>query len=140
MKHSIEDTLIKNMSQDISDEFNSFFDALVSKDDSIDSKLAKHLNDEFDNLMNEVTINIDCEEVPLNKAFDIMTDEWIDDENYSAKTLLDTRDALAKMIELYRDSIDDMAKIIKEVNDKIKPLEKKQKIQDALDLHRAMGL
>lgn len=49
------------------------------------------------------------EHVPIKKALKIMTDEWVDDGNYCAQTVIDMRDALKKCL-----------KEIKSLNDQIK--------------------
>jgi hypothetical protein len=49
--------------------------------------------------MKNLTIFIDMEHVPLEKALKIMTDEWVDDGNYCAQTVIDLRDALKKCLK-----------------------------------------
>lgn len=46
--------------------------------------------------MKDPTIFISGENVPLKKALKIITDEWVDDGNYCAQTVIDMRDALKK--------------------------------------------
>ena len=49
--------------------------------------------------MKELTIFINMEHVPIKKALKIMTDEWVDDGNYCAQTVIDMRDALKKCLK-----------------------------------------
>ena len=46
--------------------------------------------------MNEPTIYMNGNDVPLTEALKKMTDEWVDDGNYCAQTVIDLRDALKK--------------------------------------------
>ena len=58
--------------------------------------------------MKDLTIFINMEDVPIKKALKTMTDEWVDDGNYCAQTVLDLRDALNECL-----------KEIKSLNDQI---------------------
>lgn len=49
--------------------------------------------------MTEPTIYVNSEDHSINEALKILTDEWIDDGNYSAQTVIDLRDALKYYIE-----------------------------------------
>ena len=51
--------------------------------------------------MKDPTIFINGEDVPLEKALKIMTDEWVDDGNYCAQTVIDLRNALDFYIGLH---------------------------------------
>ncbi len=44
--------------------------------------------------MNEPTIYVNSENHSIDKALKILTDEWVDDGNYCAQTVIDLRDAL----------------------------------------------
>lgn len=44
--------------------------------------------------MKEPTIYMNGNDVPLTEALKKMTDEWVDDGNYCAQTVIDLRDAL----------------------------------------------
>lgn len=59
--------------------------------------------------MKDLTIFINMEDVPIEKALKIMRDEWVDEGNYCAQTVIDMRDALKKCL-----------KEIKSLNDQIK--------------------
>lgn len=59
--------------------------------------------------MKDLTIFINGEDVPLEKALKTMSDEWVDDGNYCAQTVIDMRDALNECL-----------KEIKSLNDQIK--------------------
>lgn len=59
--------------------------------------------------MKDLTIFINMEDVPVEKALKIMRDEWVDEGNYCAQTVIDMRDALKKCL-----------KEIKSLNDQIK--------------------
>ena len=50
--------------------------------------------------MIEPTIFIDEENVPVEKALKTMTDEWVDDGNYCAQTVIDLRDSLIYYMDL----------------------------------------
>ena len=50
--------------------------------------------------MFEPTIFIDGENVPVEKALKTMTDEWVDDGNYCAQTVIDLRDSLIYYMDL----------------------------------------
>ena len=50
--------------------------------------------------MFEPTIFIDEENVPVEKALKTMTDEWVDDGNYCAQTVIDLRDSLIYYMDL----------------------------------------
>lgn len=45
-------------------------------------------------IMNEPTIYVNSENHSIDKALKILTDEWVDDGNYCAQTVIDLRDAL----------------------------------------------
>ncbi len=49
--------------------------------------------------MTELTIYVNSENHSIDEALKILTDEWIDDVNYSAQTVIDLRDALKYYIE-----------------------------------------
>jgi len=49
--------------------------------------------------MKEPTIYVNSKSYNINKALKILTDEWIDDGNYSAQTVIDLRDALKYYIK-----------------------------------------
>ena len=49
--------------------------------------------------MKKPTIYMNSEDVPLTEALEKMTDEWVDDGNYSAQTVIDLRDALIYYIK-----------------------------------------
>lgn len=49
--------------------------------------------------MKEPTIYMNSENVPLTEALKKMTDEWVDDGNYSAQTVIDLRDALKQCLK-----------------------------------------
>lgn len=51
-------------------------------------------------IMFEPTIFIDEENVPVEKALKTMTDEWVDDGNYCAQTVIDLRDSLIYYMDL----------------------------------------
>jgi hypothetical protein len=59
--------------------------------------------------MKDLTIFINMDHVPIEKALKTMTDDWVDDGNYCAQTVIDMRDALKKCL-----------KEIKNLNDQIK--------------------
>ena len=79
--------------------------------------------------MIEPTIFIDEENVPVEKALKTMTDEWVDDGNYCAQTVIDLRDSLIYYMDLMiKDSeikeelkkeIQNLKKEIKKLNDQI---------------------
>ncbi len=79
--------------------------------------------------MIEPTIFIDEENVPVEKALKTMTDEWVDDGNYCAQTVIDLRDSLIYYMDLMiKDSeikeelkkeIQNLKKEIKSLNDQI---------------------
>ena len=79
--------------------------------------------------MFEPTIFIDEENVPVEKALKTMTDEWVDDGNYCAQTVIDLRDSLIYYMDLMiKDSeikeelkkeIQNLKKEIKSLNDQI---------------------
>ena len=50
--------------------------------------------------MIEPTIFIDGENVPVEKALKTMTDEWVDEGNYCAQTVIDLRDSLIYYMDL----------------------------------------
>ena len=58
--------------------------------------------------MKDLTIFINMEDVPIEKALKIMRDEWVDGGNYCAQTGIDMRDALKECL-----------KEIEKLNDKI---------------------
>lgn len=39
------------------------------------------------------------EPMPIRQALEMITDQWVDDDNGSAQTLIDLRDACRKLIE-----------------------------------------
>ena len=43
---------------------------------------------------------MNSENIPLTEALKKMTDEWVDDGNYCAQTVIDLRDALKEIKEL----------------------------------------
>ena len=49
--------------------------------------------------MTELQIYVSGESRSLDEALKMLTDEWIDDGNYCAQTVMDLRDA----VEFYRD-------------------------------------
>jgi hypothetical protein len=49
--------------------------------------------------MKEPTIYMNGEDVPLTEVLKKMTDDWVDDGNYSAQTVIDLRDALKKYLK-----------------------------------------
>ena len=49
--------------------------------------------------MTEPTICLRSKNHSINEALKILTDEWVDDGNYSAQTVIDLRDALKYYIE-----------------------------------------
>jgi len=49
--------------------------------------------------MTEPTIYVNSKGHSINEALKILTDEWVDDGNYSAQTVIDLRDALKYYIE-----------------------------------------
>jgi hypothetical protein len=48
----------------------------------------------LDDIMIEPTIYMNGKDVPLTEALKKITDEWVDDGNYCAQTVIDLRDAL----------------------------------------------
>jgi predicted metal-dependent hydrolase len=44
--------------------------------------------------MKEPTIYVNNKNHNINEALKILTDEWVDDGNYSAQTVIDLRDAV----------------------------------------------
>jgi hypothetical protein len=48
--------------------------------------------------MKEPTIYVNSKSYNINEALKILTDEWVDDGNYSAQTVIDLRDA----VEFYK--------------------------------------
>jgi hypothetical protein len=42
---------------------------------------------------------MNSENIPLTEALKKMTDEWVDDGNYCAQTVIDLRDALKKCLK-----------------------------------------
>ena len=44
-------------------------------------------------------IYMNSENIPLTEALKKMTDEWVDDGNYCAQTVIDLRDALKKCLK-----------------------------------------
>lgn len=53
--------------------------------------------------MKEPTIYMNGENVPLTEALKKMTDDWVDDGNYCAQTVIDMRDALKKCLKEIKD-------------------------------------
>ena len=49
--------------------------------------------------MKDLTIFINGEDVSVEKALKTMTDEWVDDGNYCAQTVIDMRDALNECLK-----------------------------------------
>ena len=49
--------------------------------------------------MKEPKICMNSKDEPLTEALKKMTDEWVDDGNYSAQTVIDLRDALMYYIK-----------------------------------------
>jgi hypothetical protein len=49
--------------------------------------------------MKEPTICLRSKNYNIDEALKILTDEWVDDGNYSAQTVIDLRDALKYYIE-----------------------------------------
>jgi hypothetical protein len=49
--------------------------------------------------MTEPTIYVSGEHHSIDEALKMLTDEWVDDGNYSAQTVIDLRDALKYYIE-----------------------------------------
>jgi hypothetical protein len=49
--------------------------------------------------MTETTIYVSGESHSIDEALKMLTDEWIDDGNYSAQTVIDLRDALKYYIK-----------------------------------------
>ncbi len=43
------------------------------------------------------TIYIDGKDLPIKKALRLMTDDWIDDGQYCAQTVMDMRDILREL-------------------------------------------
>ena len=61
----------------------------------------------LDNIMKEPTIYMNSKDVPLTEALKKMTDEWVDDGNYCAQTVIDLRDALMKYMERCESLLED---------------------------------
>jgi len=51
-------------------------------------------SEKLEEKMTEPTIYVSGESHSINEALKILTDEWVDDGNYSAQTVIDLRDAL----------------------------------------------
>ena len=51
-------------------------------------------NEEKEKKMTEPTIYLRSKNYNINEALKILTDEWVDDGNYSAQTVIDLRDAV----------------------------------------------
>ena len=49
--------------------------------------------------MKKLMIYMNSENIPLTEALKKMTDEWVDDGNYCAQTVIDLRDALKKCLK-----------------------------------------
>lgn len=49
--------------------------------------------------MKDLTIFINGEDVSVEKALKTMTDDWVDEGNYCAQTVIDLRDALKKCLK-----------------------------------------
>lgn len=49
--------------------------------------------------MQEPTIYMNSENIPLTEALKKMTDNWVDEGNYCAQTVIDLRDALKKCLK-----------------------------------------
>lgn len=58
--------------------------------------------------MKKPTIYMNSVNVPLTEALKKMTDEWVDDGNYCAQTVIDLRDVLKK-------SLKEIKKCLKEI-------------------------
>jgi len=57
------------------------------------------LNEEKEKKMTESTICLHSKNYNIDEALKILTDEWVDDGNYSAQTVIDLRDALKYYIK-----------------------------------------
>jgi len=57
--------------------------------------------------MTEPTIYVNSEDHSIDEALKILTDEWVDDGNYCAQTVIDLRDALIKYMERYESLLED---------------------------------
>ena len=53
--------------------------------------------------MKEPTIYMNSVNVPLTEALKKMTDEWVDDGNYCAQTVIDLRNVLKKSLKEIKD-------------------------------------
>jgi len=56
-------------------------------------------NEEKEKKMTEPTICLHSKNYNIDEALKILTDEWVDDGNYSAQTVIDLRDALKYYIK-----------------------------------------
>jgi hypothetical protein len=57
--------------------------------------------------MNEPTIFANGERHSIDEALKMLTDEWVDDGNYCAQTVIDLRDALIKYMERCESLLED---------------------------------
>ena len=53
--------------------------------------------------MKELMIYMNHENILLTEALNKMTDDWVDDGNYCAQTVIDLRDALKKCLKEIKD-------------------------------------
>jgi polyhydroxyalkanoate synthesis regulator phasin len=65
--------------------------------------------------MKEPTIYMNGKEVPLTEALKKMTDEWVDDGNYCAQTVIDLRNALKKSLKEIKRGLKEIKKGLKEI-------------------------
>lgn len=75
--------------------------------------------------MTEPTIYVNSEDHSIDEALNILTDEWVDDGNYSAQTVIDLRDAVEFYKGLFAAScnqIDKLKTTNKELNDQVSSL------------------
>jgi hypothetical protein len=57
--------------------------------------------------MTKHSIYCNGEHLNIDEALKMLTDEWIDDGNYSAQTVIDLRDALIKYMERCESLLED---------------------------------
>lgn len=79
--------------------------------------------------MKDPTIFINGEKEQLEKALEIMTDDWVDDGNYCAQTVIDLRDALKVYTALCKHNLDAIKKLqrqIKKLREELKPFKAKE--------------
>jgi hypothetical protein len=75
--------------------------------------------------MKEPTIYVNSKSYNINEALKILTDEWVDDGNYSAQTVIDLRDAVEFYKGLFEASwskIDKLKSTNKELSDQVSSL------------------